>query len=146
MPLTRLDHYNVSTAKPDETLRFYCDGLGLVNDPARRPDFGIPGAWLFVDDQPLVHLVFVEDDPGAPTGPLDHVAFDGTDRQEVVAFDQETGAIVWRTPRDLPATIRPSQRKAFTTPLVVRTGSRVELVSPGAQQVVAYDPRSGRPW
>lgn len=83
MPLTRLDHYNVSTARPDETIRFYCDGLGMVNDPSRRPDFGIPGAWLFVGDQPLVHLVFVEEDPGTPSGPLDHVAFDATDRDGI---------------------------------------------------------------
>lgn len=91
MPLTRLDHYNVSTAKPDETLRFYCDGLGLVNDPSRRPDFGIPGAWLFADDQPLVHLVFVDDDPGTPTGPLDHVAFDGVDRDAICARLEDQG-------------------------------------------------------
>lgn len=79
MPLRGLDHFNVVTARPDETLAFYCDGLGLVDDPDRRPDFGIPGAWLFQDDRALVHLVFVDDDPPAHAGPLDHVAFQGAD-------------------------------------------------------------------
>ena len=84
MPLRSLDHYNVTTAKPDETLHFYCDGLGLVNDPARRPDFGVPGAWLFVGDRAVVHLMFVDDDPGTPAGPLDHVAFDAADADAII--------------------------------------------------------------
>ena len=45
MPIDRLDHYNIATSRPEETLRFYCDGLGLVNDPDRRPDFGVPVLW-----------------------------------------------------------------------------------------------------
>ena len=85
MPLKRLDHFNVVTAQPEKTLRFYCDGLGLVNDPSRRPDFGIPGAWLFIDDQPVVHLVFVDDDPRGPSGALDHVAFAASDREAICA-------------------------------------------------------------
>ncbi len=84
MPIKNLDHYNVVTAKPEETVRFYCDGLGMVNDPDRRPDFGVPGAWLFVDDAPLVHLLFVDDDPGTPSGPLDHVAFAGADADAII--------------------------------------------------------------
>lgn len=83
MTLKQLDHFNVVTACPEETLRFYCDGLGLVNDPARRPNFGIPGAWLFAGDAPLVHLKYVDDDPGPHAGPLDHVAFAGADRDDI---------------------------------------------------------------
>lgn len=37
-----LDHYNVSTRKLDETVRFYEDVLGFVNGP--RPPFDFPGA------------------------------------------------------------------------------------------------------
>lgn len=77
MPIERLDHYNIVTARPEDTLRFYCDGLGLVNDPGRRPDFGVPGAWLFAGEAALVHLLYVDEQPVAPAGPLDHVAFDG---------------------------------------------------------------------
>ena len=85
MTLTRLDHFNVVTACPDETLRFYCDGLGLVNDPDRRPDFGVPGAWLFAGDAPLVHLAYVDEDPGGQTGPINHIAFAGEDREAICA-------------------------------------------------------------
>lgn len=74
------------------------------------------------------------------------VHFDGTDLQEVVAFDTASGAIAWRTPRWLPERFKPPHRKAFSTPIVIDTGRREELISPGAQQVVAYDPRTGRRW
>jgi len=91
MPLTRLDHFNISTAKPEATLSFYCDALGLVNEPARRPDLGVPGAWLFAGDRPLVHLVYVDDDPGSPTGAPDHVAFDAEAREAIAARLEEHG-------------------------------------------------------
>jgi len=85
MPLRKLDHFTIETANPDKTLRFYCDALGLVNDPARRPELGVPGAWLFADDQALVHVVYVDDDPGPPAGALDHVAFDAVDRDAIAS-------------------------------------------------------------
>ena len=36
-----LDHYNVSTRRLKETVRFYEDVLGFVNGP--RPQFDFPG-------------------------------------------------------------------------------------------------------
>ena len=46
MGITGLDHINIDTSKPDETVAFYEDVLGLENRPQDRPDFGFPGAWL----------------------------------------------------------------------------------------------------
>src|SRR5262249_16282764 len=40
-----LDHYNVSTRKLGETIRFYEDVLGMKNGP--RPPFNFPGAWIY---------------------------------------------------------------------------------------------------
>ncbi len=76
MRVRRLDHYNIDTAKPDETVAFYCDVLGAVNDPARRPDFGFPGAWLFLDDHPVIHVNFIDEDRTGPTGAFNHIAFE----------------------------------------------------------------------
>jgi catechol 2,3-dioxygenase-like lactoylglutathione lyase family enzyme len=76
MQVRRLDHYNIDTAKPEETVAFYQDVLGAVNDPSRRPDFGFPGAWLFLDDHPVIHLNFIDDDRAGPTGAFNHVAFE----------------------------------------------------------------------
>ena len=77
MRLSGLDHYNIDTACPDDTVEFYCDVLGAVNDPSRRPDFGFPGAWLFVDDHPIIHVNFIDEDRAGSTGACNHIAFEG---------------------------------------------------------------------
>lgn len=74
----RLDHYNIDTAKPEETIAFYENVLGAVNDPSRRPDFDFPGAWLFLDDHPVIHLNFIDEDRTGPTGAFNHIAFEAT--------------------------------------------------------------------
>jgi catechol 2,3-dioxygenase-like lactoylglutathione lyase family enzyme len=71
-----LDHYNVRTRNIDETVRFYTEVLGLNKGP--RPDFPVPGAWMYSDGRPVVHLVDISA-TGEPqktgTGVLHHVAF-----------------------------------------------------------------------
>ena len=71
-----LDHYNVSTRKLDETVHFYEDVLGLVNGP--RPPFDFPGAWLYSEGHPVLHLndLSPTDKQQRPdSGVIDHVAF-----------------------------------------------------------------------
>jgi catechol 2,3-dioxygenase-like lactoylglutathione lyase family enzyme len=71
-----LDHYNVSTRKLAETVRFYEDVLGLANGP--RPAFNFPGAWLYSDGHPVLHLndISQTDREQRPdSGVIDHVAF-----------------------------------------------------------------------
>jgi catechol 2,3-dioxygenase-like lactoylglutathione lyase family enzyme len=72
----RLDHYNVSTRNLGATIRFYEDVLGFVNGP--RPPFDFPGAWLYSDGHPVLHLndISPTDTPQRPdSGVIDHVAF-----------------------------------------------------------------------
>jgi catechol 2,3-dioxygenase-like lactoylglutathione lyase family enzyme len=71
-----LDHYNVSTRKLSETVKFYEDILGFENGP--RPPFNFPGAWLYSSGHPVLHLNDISqtdrqqrDDSGV----IDHVAF-----------------------------------------------------------------------
>jgi catechol 2,3-dioxygenase-like lactoylglutathione lyase family enzyme len=71
-----LDHYNVSTRKLKETVKFYEDVLGFENGP--RPPFNFPGAWLYSSGHPVLHLNDISqtdrqqrDDSGV----IDHVAF-----------------------------------------------------------------------
>ena len=71
-----LDHYNVSTRKLDETVRFYEDVLGFVNGP--RPPFDFPGAWLYSAGHAVLHLndIAQTDKQQRPdSGVIDHVAF-----------------------------------------------------------------------
>ena len=67
-----LDHINIETTDLDASVRFYEEVLGLK--PGWRPAFDVPGAWLYVDDQPVIHLVVRETVNEGPTGAIHHVA------------------------------------------------------------------------
>ncbi|MEO7369783.1 MAG: VOC family protein [Ilumatobacteraceae bacterium] len=89
MTLSRLDHYNIETVLPDETVTFYTDVLGLVNAPERRPVGPVPGTWILVGDHPAVHVNFVERDRAGVTGSIDHVAFEGSGFEAMCAHLDE---------------------------------------------------------
>ena len=79
--LTALDHVNIRTANLDEMIAWYGEILGL--HPGKRPPFSFPGAWLYLGDRAVVHLVgkTAPPDPGDDLG-LEHFAFraQGMDR------------------------------------------------------------------
>ncbi|HKE56676.1 MAG TPA: PQQ-binding-like beta-propeller repeat protein, partial [Pyrinomonadaceae bacterium] len=54
----------------------------------------------------------------------------------VVGIDKESGKEVWRSPRKVQV--------SWSTPLLVRTGNRAELVTSGSEFVISYDPASGK--
>jgi catechol 2,3-dioxygenase-like lactoylglutathione lyase family enzyme len=91
MTLNRLDHYNIETVLPDETVAFYTNVLGLTNAPERRPAVPQPGTWLLVGDHPAVHVNFVEHGRAGATGSIDHVAFDGSGYDDMRARLTELG-------------------------------------------------------
>jgi catechol 2,3-dioxygenase-like lactoylglutathione lyase family enzyme len=71
-----LDHYNVSTRRLGDTVRFYEDILGLTNGP--RPPFDFPGAWLYSEGHPVLHLNDIsptDKQQPADSGVIDHIAF-----------------------------------------------------------------------
>lgn len=90
--ITGLDHINIDTSKPEETVAFYEGVLGLENRPQDRPDFGFPGAWLFLDGHPVVHLNFIdEDDRFANRSAFNHIAFEGSDFAAMCALLDDKG-------------------------------------------------------
>ena len=71
-----LDHFNIRTRKLADTVRFYEDILGL--EKGARPNFAFPGAWMYSEGKPVVHLVDISktDEPQKPdSGVVHHVAF-----------------------------------------------------------------------
>ncbi len=76
MELKRLDHVNVRTDKVDEMIRWYETFLGLKN--GWRPNFSIPGAWMYLGDQPVVHLVHVDAACPSIEPKIEHFAFAAT--------------------------------------------------------------------
>jgi catechol 2,3-dioxygenase-like lactoylglutathione lyase family enzyme len=79
MKLRKLEHYNIETTKPAETVRFYTQVLGLENAPHKRPNVGRPGTWIFVGSEAAIHVNFVDVDQAGKTGAIDHIAFEGED-------------------------------------------------------------------
>lgn len=71
--ITGLNHANISTTRLKETAAFFTDVLGLRAGP--RPGFvGFDGAWLYVGDQAVLHLV-ERDEAHTPDGAIDHISF-----------------------------------------------------------------------
>ena len=58
---------------------------------------------------------------------------------------KQTGKTVWRTDRPPIRAPASSQKKAFSTPLVFDSAVGRQMVVPGAQWIVSYDPDSGKP-
>ena len=78
MPLTRFDHVNIRTVRLEAMVAWYGEVLGL--HPGPRPDFAFPGAWLYLADIAVIHLVGVETAPApGPSLTLEHFAFRATD-------------------------------------------------------------------
>ncbi|HWD67999.1 MAG TPA: VOC family protein [Caulobacteraceae bacterium] len=90
--MLRLDHVNIRCADLDRSRAFYADALGLKE--GARPTVGIPGAWLYLGDDPVVHLVdakaMIVLETGS-TGAIDHVAFQAGDFEATCARLERSG-------------------------------------------------------
>ena len=97
-----LDHYNVSTRRLSDTVRFYEDVLGLVNGP--RPPFDFPGAWLYSEGHPVLHVndISATDRQQCPdSGVIDHVAFGSRGFEEMKQHLLAAGLITRKLPEQL---------------------------------------------
>ena len=54
----------------------------------------------------------------------------------IVAFDKKTGKEVWKTPRKVQV--------SWSTPLLVKTAKRAELITSGTESIISYDPKTGK--
>ena len=72
---------------------------------------------------------------------------DGSDIQFVVALDKNTGEIKWKKKREHIGEDRLSGKSnvpmAYTTPLLVDVNGTTQLLSIGADSIVAYNPKNG---
>jgi len=96
MAVEGLHHFNYrgSAAEIRAIRDFYCDVLGLVDGP--RPQFGIPGHWLYAGDSAILHLVEVTSGEavkatGNKPSALDHVALRCTDLEGMLGRLRASG-------------------------------------------------------
>lgn len=73
MPATALDHCTVLTDDVETTVAFYGDLLGLR--AGARPPFAFPGAWLYVGERAVLHVIGGRKRSELNPGVIDHVAF-----------------------------------------------------------------------
>jgi catechol 2,3-dioxygenase-like lactoylglutathione lyase family enzyme len=118
MPLARLDHVTVLCSDLAKSRAFYAEALGLVDGD--RPPFNFPGAWLWLDDKPVVHLVGGRNDGALKsTGSFDHVAFAASDLDAVRARLNKAGVAF----RETAVPGRPLHQIFFADP----DGVQIEL-------------------
>ena len=82
MAIQRMDHFTILTKDAKTTSEFYGEMLGFT--PGPRPNFMFPGAWLYNDGKPVLHVIEKPDIPQG-AGVLDHMAFWGTDLAGYIA-------------------------------------------------------------
>jgi len=82
MTILRPDHFTIVTDNLDSTAAFYTNLLGFT--VGSRPDFRFPGIWLYIEDAAVLHVVLVEQMPNPRKGVLDHMAFRGTDANDLL--------------------------------------------------------------
>lgn len=89
-----------------------------------------------------------------------YVAFDGTDQQFFIALDKMTGKTDWKMDRntntDWTQTLRErgltdnkggkpnDNKKSFATATTIKVDGKRQLIAPGAEAVISYDPDTGK--
>jgi catechol 2,3-dioxygenase-like lactoylglutathione lyase family enzyme len=83
-----MNHFTVIAEDLDRTLAFYTGLLGLQQGP--RPDLGFPGAWLYADGRPILHVYSDRPVPAERAGVIDHMAFSARGLKDMKArFDAQ---------------------------------------------------------
>jgi catechol 2,3-dioxygenase-like lactoylglutathione lyase family enzyme len=74
MPILGFAHFNVCTNNLERSRKFYAEVLGLKD--GYRPPFSRPGAWMYLHDQPIVHISTSRAPEPLPkkTDAFDHIA------------------------------------------------------------------------
>src|SRR5262249_29243668 len=91
------------------------------NELKYNPVHGNGGTPILVDDK----LIF---------------SCDGGDQPFDVALNATPGKQVWRTDRRN----NPPKKFSFSTPLLITVNGKKQVISPGSEAVMAYDPANGR--
>ena len=114
MAISDMNHFTVLTHDLAATRQFYIDILGLKE--GYRPDLGFPGAWLYIGERAVLHVIAGRPVPDPPGGVLDHMAFSAN---------------------NLPATVTTLRERSIEYVLRKQNDS-------GVWQLFCYDPSGAR--
>ncbi len=145
--------FTLENPDPVHTLNSYATPTPVVDAERLYCDFGTfgtacldasTGKVLWKRRLPIDHQVGPGSSPALEKDLLLLVR-DGCDQQYIAALDCRTGRTVWKTARPPLEGVASDQKKAYSTPLVIEAVGRRQIIVPGAQWIVAYDPLSGKP-
>jgi catechol 2,3-dioxygenase-like lactoylglutathione lyase family enzyme len=87
--MPRLDHVNLTVVDGPRMARF----LELVLDAHEglRPPFDFPGHWIYIGDQPVIHLTVVNRPSDFPEGIVNHIAFGVYELEQAKARVEASG-------------------------------------------------------
>ncbi len=71
--IASLDHVNILTNDVEACREFYVDALGF--EEGYRPPFDFPGLWLYLGNEPVIHIIEVQEPLPKNSGTIDHIAF-----------------------------------------------------------------------
>jgi len=104
MSVHAMNHFTVLTDDVDRTVDFYGTYLGIT--PGYRPDLGFPGAWLYADGVPILHVIGGRKRDDLKPGVIDHMAFSARGlRAKIAQLDaagvkyacrQQAGSGIWQ--------------------------------------------------
>jgi catechol 2,3-dioxygenase-like lactoylglutathione lyase family enzyme len=83
MTVEGMNHFTILTDDVDRTIGFYDDLLGLT--AGARPSFAFPGAWLYANGEPILHVIGGRPKSDLKAGVIDHMAFTGRDLAAMLA-------------------------------------------------------------
>ena len=103
-----LDHINIQTPVVEETCAFFESIVGLKR--GFRPDFPFPGAWLYLGEKAVVHIIGMTDEKAgaAGSGRVNHVGFMASGYASLL--DRVRSAGIAHEIRDVPGA---NQRQVF---------------------------------
>ncbi|MFN0123933.1 MAG: PQQ-binding-like beta-propeller repeat protein [Blastocatellia bacterium] len=125
----------------------YADGTPTTDGRYVYAWFGAEGMYCYDFQGKLIWQkslgAIAKQGMGNGTSPLlhDNLVILQCDEEEgaksfITALDKKTGREVWRAPRKIES--------SWTTPVIVRGPARTELVISGNENVIAYDPATGK--
>lgn len=82
MKITKLDHVNLRTNRLDQMVEWYDRVLEIKS--GFRPNFSSTGAWIYVDDDPVIHLVEVDEECASVEPKIEHFALRATGLKEFI--------------------------------------------------------------
>lgn len=144
--------FHLDQPTPIQNFNSYASPTPIIEGGRLYCDFGeygtacldaASGKTLWIRRLPITHFV----GPGSSPAICDDLLVlvrDGGDQQYVTGLEKQTGKTVWKTCRPPIDSTNPNFRKAFSTPLLIEADGRQQLVIPGAQWGVAYEPMTGK--